>query len=178
MKKRFLPLVVSLLGSLPLFAQVTLEECVKLAQENYPLIRKYDLLAQVEEIDLSEINKSWLPQVSLYGQGTVQNETPSFPESLSRVISQTGADMAGVDEWQYKAGVDIRQNVWDGGESKAQRNTARAERAERQAALGVQLYAVRERVEDLFFAILLLDEQMAQTRNMLTLLENNLCAPC
>ena len=174
MMKRFLPLVVSLLGSLPLFAQVALEECVTLAQENYPLIRKYGLLAQVEEIDLSEINKSWLPQVSLYGQGTAQNETPSLPESLARVIDQAGMDMKGVDEWQYKAGVDIRQNVWDGGESKAQRNTARAERAERQAALDVQLYAVRERVEDLFFAILLLDEQMAQTRNMLTLLENNL----
>lgn len=174
MKKRFLPLVVSLLGSLPLFAQVALEECVTLAQENYPLIRKYGLLAQVEEIDLSEINKSWLPQVSLYGQGTAQNETPSLPESLARVIDQAGMDMKGVDEWQYKAGVDIRQNVWDGGESKAQKNTARAERAERQAALDVQLYAVRERVEDLFFAILLLDEQMAQTRNILTLLENNL----
>ena len=174
MMKRFLPLVVSLLGSLPLFAQVALEECVTLAQENYPLIRKYGLLAQVEEIDLSEINKSWLPQVSLYGQGTAQNETPSLPESLARVIDQAGMDMKGVDEWQYKAGVDIRQNVWDGGESKAQKNTARAERAERQAALGVQLYAVRERVEDLFFAILLLDEQIAQTRNMLNLLENNL----
>ena len=142
MKKRFLPLVVSLLGSLPLFAQVTLEECVTLARENYPLIRKYDLLAQVEEIDLSEINKSWLPQVSLYGQGTAQNETPSFPESLAKIVSQTGTFIMGVDEWQYKAGVDIRQNVWDGGESKAQRNTARAERAERQAALDVQLYAV------------------------------------
>ena len=174
MKKRFLPLVVSLLGSLPLFAQVMLEECVTLARENYPLIRKYDLLAQVEEIDLSEINKSWLPQASLYGQGTAQNETPSFPESLAKIVSQTGTFIMGVDEWQYKAGVDIRQNVWDGGESKAQRNTARAERAERQAALDVQLYAVRERVENLFFAILLLDEQMAQTRNMLTLLENNL----
>ena len=131
-----------------------MEECVKLAQENYPLIRKYGLLTQVEEIDLSEINKSWLPQVSLYGQGTAQNETPSFPESLAKVVSQTGTVIMGVDEWQYKAGVDIRQNVWDGGE--------------------VQLYAVRERVENLFFAILLLDEQMAQTRNMLTLLENNL----
>lgn len=174
MKKRFLPLAVSLLASLPLFAQVTLEECVTLAQENYPLIRKYGLLAQVEEIDLSEINKGWLPQVSVYGQGTGQNDAPSFPESLSRVIGQAGIDMKGVDEWQYKAGVDIWQNVWDGGESKAQRNTARAERAERQAALDVQLYAVRERVEDLFFGILLLDEQMAQTRNMLALLENNL----
>ena len=95
-----------------------------------------------------------MPQVSLYGQGTAQNETPSFPESLAKVVSQTGTVIMGVDEWQYKAGVDIRQNVWDGGELKAQRNTARAERAERQAALDVQLYAVRERVENLFFAIL------------------------
>ena len=174
MWKLYLLLVLSLFAGIRLSAQVTLEECVKLAQDNYPLIRKYDLLELTKEVNLSDINKSWLPQINVYGQGTVQNETPSFPESLAGIISQTGASISGLNEWQYKVGADISQNIWDGGASKTGRKIERAENAERQAALDVQLYAIRERVEDLYFGILLIEEQAEQIRNMQALLQSNL----
>ena len=121
MWKTCLLLVFTLSTGLPLSAQVTLEECVKLAQDNYPLIRKYDLLAQTKDANLSDINKSWLPQINVYAQGTVQNATPSFPESLAGIVSQAGANISGLNEWQYKIGADISQNVWDGGASKTGR---------------------------------------------------------
>ena len=165
---------ISLLMSLHLSAQITLDECVKLAQDNYPLIQKYDLLNQMEKINLSDINKSWLPQISIYSQGSVQNETPSFPESLSEILKQTGTDISGLNEWQYKIGVDIIQPIWDGGESTTRRRIERAQNEERQAALDVQLYAIKERVENLFFSILLIEEQAKQTRNMQALLQSNL----
>lgn len=174
MLKPYLLLALSLFAGIRLSAQVTLEECVTLAQDNYPLIQKYDLLKQTKEVNLSDINKSWLPQINVYGQGTVQNETPSFPESLAGIISQTGATISGLNEWQYKVGADISQNIWDGGTSKTKRKIEHAEDAERQAAMDVQLYAIRERVEDLYFGILLMDEQIEQTRNMQALLQSNL----
>ena len=174
MLKPYLLLALSLFAGIRLSAQVTLEECVTLAQDNYPLIRKYDLLKQTKEVNLSDINKSWLPQINVYGQGTVQNETPSFPESLAGIISQTGTNISGLNEWQYKVGADISQNIWDGGTSKTKRKIEHAEDAERQAAMDVQLYAIRERVEDLYFGILLMDEQIEQTRNMQALLQSNL----
>ena len=174
MWKQYLFLTLSLFASVRLSAQVTLEECVKLAQGNYPLIRKYDLLAQTKDANLSDINKSWLPQINVYAQGTVQNTTPSFPESLAGIVSQAGANISGLNEWQYKMGADISQNIWDGGASKTGRKIERAESAERQAALDVQLYAIRERVEDLFFGILLIEEQAGQIRNMQALLQSNL----
>lgn len=174
MLKPYLLLALSLFAGIRLSAQVTLEECVTLAQDNYPLIRKYDLLKQTKEVNLSDINKSWLPQINVYGQGTVQNETPSFPESLAGIISQTGATISGLNEWQYKVGADISQNIWDGGTSKTKRKIEHAEDAERQAAMDVQIYAIRERVEDLYFGILLMDEQIEQTRNMQALLQSNL----
>ena len=174
MWKLYLLLVLSLFAGIRLSAQVTLEECVKLAQDNYPLIRKYDLLEQTKEVNLSDINKSWLPQINVYGQGTVQNEIPSFPELLAGIISQTGASISGLNEWQYKVGADISQNIWDGGASKTGRKIERAENAERQAALDVQLYAIRERVEDLYFGILLIEEQAEQIRIMQALLQSNL----
>lgn len=174
MIRPYLFLALSFFLGVNLFAQVTLEECITLAQDNYPLIKKYDLLNQTREVNLSDINKSWLPQINVYAQGTVQNETPSFPESLAGIISQSGTNVSGLNEWQYKIGADINQNVWDGGSSKVHRKMERAEDMERQSALDVQLYAIRERVEELYFGVLLIEEQAEQTRNMLALLQSNL----
>ncbi len=155
-------------------ADVTVEQCVALAQENYPLIQKYDLLRQSRQIDLSDINKSWLPQIGIYAQGTVQNAVPSFPDALSNVLDQMGTDMKGLGKLQYKVGVDLNQTIWDGGSSKASRTIAESENAQQEAALDVELYAVRERVENLFFGIMLVEEQIKQAELTLTLLESNL----
>lgn len=155
-------------------ARLTLDSCVTLALNNYPLIQKYDLLARSEAISLSDINKGWLPQIGVYAQGSVQNAVPEFPDALSSMMSQMGTDIAGLGKLQYKAGINLNQTVWDGGTSKSQRQIARADKAERQAALDVQLYAVRERVENLYFGILLLDEQIKQSQTTLSLLNNNL----
>lgn len=174
MLRLYLLMVLSLFVSVQMSAQVTLEECIALAEENYPIISKYDLLEQTKEVNLSNINKGWLPQINVYGQGTVQNDTPSLPESLTNIINQTGTNIAGLNEWQYRIGADISQNIWDGGTSKVHRKIERAEDAERQAAIDVQLYTVRERVEDLYFGILLMDAQIEQVKNMQLLLQSNL----
>ena len=169
-----LAILLTLSVSLGLAAQVTIEQCVNLAQENYPLIKKYDLLNSLNEINLSDINKSWLPQISVYAQGNVQNATPSFPDRLSGMLKQMGTDISGLNEWQYKIGADLNQTIWDGGSSKARREIERTQHAEKQAALDVQLYAVKERVENLFFGILLIDEQAKQIRASIDLLQDNL----
>lgn len=155
-------------------ADVTVEQCVTLAQENYPLIQKYDLLRQSRQIDLSDINKSWLPQIGIYAQGTVQNVVPSFPDALSNVLDQMGTDMKGLGKLQYRVGVDLNQTIWDGGTSKASRTIAESENVQQEAALDVELYAVRERVENLFFGIMLVEEQIKQAELTHTLLESNL----
>lgn len=155
-------------------ADVTVEQCVEAARENYPLIRKYDILNQSVRIDLSDINRSWLPQIGVYAQGTVQNVVPSFPDALSRILEQIGQEMSGLGKVQYKVGVDLNQTVWDGGSSKANRAIAESENASRKAALDAELYAVRERVENLFFGILLIEEQTKQTEQTEKLLESNL----
>lgn len=169
-----LAILLPLSVSLGLAAQVTIEQCVNLAQENYPLIKKYDLLNSLNEINLSDINKSWLPQISVYAQGNVQNATPSFPDRLSGMLKQMGTDISGLNEWQYKIGADLNQTIWDGGSSKARREIERTQHAEKQAALDVQLYAVKERVENLFFGILLIDEQAKQIKASIDLLQDNL----
>lgn len=174
MFRRIILLILPLLSAVALQAQVTLEECVAMARANYPLIRKYDLLSRTRAVNLDEISKGWLPRINVYAQGTVQNDTPSFPSTLAGLISQTGTQVEGLDEWQYKIGADISQDIWDGGQKAAQRKQEMADNEQQRASLDVKLYAVRQRVEGLYFAVLLIEEQAKQTRNMQALLRANL----
>ena len=174
MKKVFLTLIIISLTIFNLKSQLTLEHCQELARENYPAIKKYGLLEKSLEIDLSDINKSWLPSISLYGQGTIQNITPSFPKALEDVLAQMGQKIKGLGKLQYKVGVDVSQPIWDGGASKAKRDMTRSQDEMQKASLEVELYALRQKVENIFFAILLADEQINQSRLTLELLYANL----
>lgn len=156
------------------YSQLTIEECVKKAEANYPLINKYELLDATLEIDLSEINKAWLPRLGAYGQSTAQNGVPSFPKTLTGVLNQMGQEVKGLSKIQYKAGADLTQPIWDGGTSRARREVARANNAVRKASIEVELYAVRQRVESIYFAILLTEEQIAQNEITRNLLNQNL----
>lgn len=166
--------LLCLLQPLSARADLTIETCVEKAVENYPVVRKYDLLTATRDIDLSDINRSWLPQIGVYGQLTAQNIVPSFPESLTGVLEQMGQEMKGLGKAQYKAGIDVSQTVWDGGVSRVRRDMARTHETTQRAALDVELYAVRQRVENLFFAILLTEEQIAQSNVTRVLLDSNL----
>lgn len=174
MRKEIIILILSIVSPLMATAGLTIEQCVEKARDNYPMVKKYDLLASTLDIDLSDINKGWLPRIGVYGQVTAQNVVPSFPESLSGVLQQMGQPMKGLGKLQYKAGVDVSQTIWDGGVSHVQRELQRAGTAAEQSALDVEMYAVRQRVENLYFAILLTEEQIAQNRNTMTLLDATL----
>ena len=174
MKKVFLTLIIIFLTIINVKAQLRLERCQELARENYPAIKKYGLLEKSLEIDLSDINKSWLPSISIYGQGTVQNITPSFPNALKSVLAQMGQEIKGLGNLQYKIGVDLSQPIWDGGASKAKRDMARLQDEMQKAGLEVELYSLRQKVENIFFAILLTQEQIKQSQLTLELLKANL----
>ncbi|MDE6113568.1 MAG: TolC family protein [Muribaculum sp.] len=153
---------------------ITIEQCVEKAVENYPLVRKYDLLASTCDIALSDINKGWLPRINTSAQATAQNVVPSFPEALSGMLSQMGQSFEGLGKFQYKIGIDLSQNIWDGGASQAQRQVQKADMKVQQDAMDVELYQVRQRVENLFFAILLSEEQIKLNQNTVSLLRSNL----
>ena len=155
-------------------AQVTLDECRRLAREHYPEIRQYDLVRRTEEYTLSNARRAWLPQLSFAAQATWQTEVPSFPNALAGMLAQQGIDMPGMNKDQYKAALELNQTLWDGGKSEADKRIARAEAAEQARSADVDLYALQGRVDNLFFSILLLDERIAQTRLTLDLLRSNL----
>ncbi len=169
--KRILLSLLLFAAFLPLRAQITLDECIRLAEENYPLIRRYDLVSKLSELNISEVNKSWLPQMNVYGQTTIQNLVPSFPETLTGILDKLGTKMEGLNRFQYKVGVDLSQTVWDGGVSKTRREILKAEAEVNKAEIDSRMYEVRKQIENLFFAALLSDAQVRQTELSARLLE-------
>ena len=174
MKHLFLTLFALLFTAFNVCAQLTLERCQQLATENYPAIKKYGLIDKSLEIELSDINKSWLPSVTAYGQGTIQNVVPAFPAALEDVLAQMGREVRGIGKFQYKIGVDVSQTIWDGGASKTQRSVADSQRNVQQSGLEVEMYALRQKVDNIYFAILLAEEQIKQSNQTLELLNANL----
>lgn len=152
----------------------TLDECRRLAREHYPEIRQYDLIAQTEKYDLSNAARAWIPQITLSGQASWQNTTPTFPGALGEILASRGMQMEGIRREQYRAAIDVSQTIWDGGHSRAAKEMARAEAAEERQRTEVDLYALQARVDDLYFGILLLDERLTQTSVQISLLESNL----
>ena len=171
--KRTIFLSLMVLTALTSRAQ-TLEECCNLAREHYPEIRQYDLIAETEQYNISNAARAWIPQVVLSGQATYQSATPTYPEAFNAMIAANGLDMSGVRKDQYKVAIDVSQNIWDGGQSKANREIAEAEAAEQRSRVDASLYDLQSRIQNLYFGILLLDERVAQTETLIEVLDANL----
>ncbi|MCF0244501.1 MAG: TolC family protein [Bacteroidaceae bacterium] len=158
MMRNTISLITLLLLSTSVSA-ITLQECRQKARENYPLIRNFELLKQTEQYTLSAASKAWLPQVTVGAVATWQNHVAEYPEVLSQMITSRGIEMKGMRKDQYKASVDVQQIVWDGGRISAKKKSTRMQTEEERLSNEVDLYALEERVDELFFSIVLLQKQ-------------------
>lgn len=173
--KHIKTILILLLLPLSALAQtMTLDECQKLAQENYPLIRQYDLVRLSTDYNVSNIAKGWLPQISAVAQATYQSDVMALPDPLRDVFSQRGFGMRGLRRDQYRVGIDLSQTVYDGGAISGQKSVARIEGEVQTAQAATDMYAVRQRINDLYFGILLLDEKIKLNQDLQTLLQSSL----
>ncbi len=156
---RRLLFIISICLSVTVAAQ-TLEECQRAAEQNYPLIAQHDLIARTTDLTISNIQKGWLPQLTASAQASYQNAVPEWPDEMKGFMQQMGVNMNGLAKDQYRVGLDLQQTVFDGGSISAQRQVAREQGAVQQAQLDVTLYQVRQRVNEMYFGLLLIDEQM------------------
>ena len=151
----------------------TLEECQRAAEQNYPLIRQYDLIEKTTELTVANIGKGWLPQVSASAQATYQSDVVAFPDQFKQLYQQMGLDMKGLKKDQYRVGIDVSQTIYDGGVISSQKAIAREQGKVQTAQTEVNLYNVRKRVNEMYFALLLLDDQIKLNSDLQELLLGN-----
>ena len=159
---------------LPAMAQAqTLEECQRAAEGNYPLIRQYGLIEKTTSLNVANIQKGWLPQVTASAQATLQTDVTAFPDKLQTVFQQTGITMDGLKKDQYRVGIDVQQTVYDAGNIKSQKEIARRQGELQSRQNEVTMYNVRKSVNEMYFSLLLVDEQIRLNADLQTVLEGN-----
>lgn len=171
MKKIMISLALIILSS-GSWAQ-TLEECQQAAEKNYPLIKQYGLIAKTTQLTVKNIQKGWLPQVTASAQATYQSAVTAWPESMQTMYQQMGLNMKGLRKDQYKIGVDLQQTIYDGGAISSQRNIAQQEGKVQEAQTETNLYQVRRRVNEMYFSLLLLNEQIQLNEDVKALLQSS-----
>ena len=169
MKKLFLSLMI-----LPMMVTAqTLEECQQAAERNYPLIRQYGLIEKTTELTVANIRKGWLPQVSASAQATYQSDVVAFPEQMQAIYQQLGLNMKGLTKDQYRLGIDVSQTIYDGGAISSQKAVARGQGKVQAAQNEVNIYNVRKRVNEMYFSLLMLDEQILLNHDLQELFRGN-----
>ena len=159
---------------LPTFAMSqTLEECQRAAEQNFPLIRQYGLIEKTTDLNVANIQKGWLPQVSASAQATLQSDVPAFPDEFQKLYQQMGITMEGLERDQYRVGIDVQQTVYDGGNIKSQKEIARRQGELHSRQNEVTMYNVRRRVNEMYFSLLLINEQIQLNADLQTVLEGN-----
>ena len=151
----------------------TLEVCQQAAERNYPLIRQYDLTSRTTQLTVDNIGKGWLPQVTATAQATYQSDVTAWPEQMQGLMQQMGIALDGLKKDQYRVGIDVQQTVFDGGAISSQKTVAKRQGDVQTAQNEADMYKVRKRVNDMYFGLLLLDQQIVLNSDLQELLSAN-----
>ncbi len=135
---------------------LTLDECYTLAKQNYPLIRQRELIKKTRDYSIENAGKGYLPQWVSSGQLTYQSDVTQIPFKVP------GFDIPTPSKTQYKVYGEVDQTIYDGGNIRLQKQTQQANADIQDQNLEVQLYALKDRVNQIFFGILLINEQIKQ----------------
>jgi outer membrane efflux protein len=168
MKKKIL--IFSLAALATTIRAQTLDECQRAAEKNYPVIKRYDLIEQTTHLTVKNIKKGWLPQVTASAQATYQSDVAAWPGSMQGALQRMGLNMEGLKKQQYRAEIDVRQTLYDGGAISSQRKIAARMGKIEEVQNEVNLYQVRKRVSEMYFSLLLLDEQIKLNNDVKELL--------
>jgi outer membrane protein TolC len=136
---------------------LTIDSCYAMAKRNYPLVKQYALIEKSKEYSIDNANKNYLPQFNIAGQATYQSEVTKVPISIPNVsIPELNKD-------QYKLYGEVSQPITDLFTVKDQKELVKANSEIEEQKIEVELYKLKERINNLFFGLLLIDAQIQQT---------------
>lgn len=155
--KRIINYSLLIINSTAQEQSLSLQKAYELAQQNYPLIKQRELIKQTTGYSIDNLGKGFLPQIFLSGQVTYQSEVTevNLPAAPGIIVQPLSKD-------QYRILADVNQLVYDGGIIKQQKNIQQLADDVEQQKVEVELYKLKERINQLFLGVLYLDEQLKQ----------------
>lgn len=136
--------------------ELDLPQAQRLAQNNYPVIKQKELVRKTASISIENLRKGFLPQLSFSGQASYQSDVTEVPVKLP------GFTIEPPSRDQYKIVADLSQLIYDGGSTKEQKRLQAQNAVVEDQKVEVELYKLKDRINQLYLAILYLDEQLKQ----------------
>ena len=138
------------------------------ARDGDPRARELDLLSQQAELRLRNIDVERLPSLGANGQSQYASDAATAPFN-----TPSGEPAFAAPRFTYDASLRVDQRLYDAAVGP-RRDLARADLAESQARVRTALFALRQEVNDAFFAAALLQAQLSALTATLDDLEGRL----
>lgn len=149
----FAALVNGYAGTLSLF------ECYKKAENHHPLQKEISARRRIELLNRGNLNAGWLPGIHLNAGFNYMSDVAELGQVFSSLpLSLPGISLPDMPKDQYKATIDIRQTVFDGGAICAGKKLERASMQTDLKSIQTEIYHVRDQINQLYFSILAQDK--------------------
>ncbi|MBO6586903.1 MAG: TolC family protein [Gracilimonas sp.] len=145
---------------------VSLNYCYQQAEEYYPAAKKVALQEKITELNINIVNTGYYPQVSVNGRASYQSEVTEF--------GLPGGGAPPVSKDQYEASIQLSQNIYNGGVTAIRKDLERTQGMQEVLSTKVELQQVRAQIDQVYFGILLSQQQMEATKLMISELDERL----
>jgi outer membrane protein TolC len=135
---------------------LTIEQCYESARQNYPLIKQRELIEKSEQYSISNATKGIFPVITINGQESYQSDVTEVPIQLPEM------NIDKISKHQYKIYGEAVANIYDGGLVRNQKQSIRETAKIEEQKLEVELYKLKDRINQLYFGILMIDAQIDQ----------------
>ncbi len=135
---------------------ITLFECFEMAIENAPRLKDREILQEIGDLKIDQAGTNWYPSLDLNGKMSYQSDVVT----VTLANSDIPVKFPEVPHDQYGVNVDISQTLYDGGITKQMKNYEQAATAADIQQVEVDLYGLKGKVNQYYFTILALQENM------------------
>ncbi len=154
MRTRAALLFVFFAGVLMAQETITLFECHEMAIENAPRLKDREIIQQIGDLKTDQAGTNWYPSLDLYGKMSYQSDVVTVALDNQDVP----VNFSKVPHDQYAINLDITQTLYDGGKTKQVKVYAQAAAAADIQQVEVDLYGLKGKVNQYYFAILAMQE--------------------
>jgi outer membrane protein TolC len=139
---------------------LSIDSCYAKARRNYPLIKQFGLIEKSKTYSLENVSKGYLPQVNVGGHATYQSDVtqPTLNENLPGNIPLFET----ISKDQYKLYGEVIQPITDLFTLSNHKDLVDINAGVEAQKIEVELYRLYERIDQLFFGMLLVELQVEQ----------------
>lgn len=147
---------------------LTLNQCYKISEETYPLMKQNVVYESIRKTKSDNISTNFFPQISFKGQATYQSDVTKL-ELNTPFFKPTE-----MNKDRYQITLDVRQLIYDGGTTSLQKKLETSITNVEKQKTYVELYSIRQKINDLYFSILILQKKKEYSELLIKDIKNRI----